>query len=279
MQQPFAACQLGSHKPMRIYLDLLKHVLDNGSPKSDRTGIGTISTFGYQLRFNLQEGFPILTTKKIHLRSIIYELLWFLNGDTNIKYLNDNRVTIWDEWADSQGSIGRAYGAQWRSWRTTDGQTIDQISRVIDQIKTDPDSRRLIVSAWNVGELDQMALPPCHTLFQFYVANNKLSCQLYNRSSDLFLGWDYNICSYSLLIHMIAQQCNLEPGELIWVAGDQHIYLNHLDQVKLQLTREPYPLPQLVLNRKPETIFDYKFEDFELINYQSHPSIYAPVAV
>jgi thymidylate synthase len=264
---------------MRQYLDYVSYILENGVKKEDRTGTGTLSTFGYQMRFNLQEGFPVVTTKKLHLRSIIYELLWFLRGDTNIKYLKDNRVSIWDEWADKEGNLGPVYGKQWRQWVASDGKTIDQISQVIEQIKSNPDSRRLIVSAWNVGELEQMALAPCHVLFQFYVAGNKLSCQLYQRSADSFLGVPYNITSYSLLIHMFAQQCNLDVGELIWTGGDCHIYSNHLEQAKLQLSREPYPLPQLIIKRNPDSILDYKFEDFELVNYQSHPHIAAPVAV
>jgi len=264
---------------MRQYLDLLDHILRNGVEKGDRTGVGTISVFGYQMRFILRDGFPALTTKKLHLRSIIYELLWFLRGDTNIKYLKENRVGIWDEWADENGDLGPVYGKQWRRWETADGRIVDQISDVINQIKFNPDSRRLIVSAWNVGELDKMSLQPCHALFQFYVVNGKLSCQLYQRSADTFLGVPYNIASYALLTHMIAQQCDLDVGEFIWTGGDCHIYLNHLDQVKLQLGREPYPLPQLIIKRKPESIFDYRFDDFEIANYQAHPHISAPVAV
>ena len=264
---------------MRQYLDLLDHILRNGVEKSDRTGVGTISVFGYQMRYILQDGFPALTTKKLHLRSIIYELLWFLRGDTNIKYLKENGVSIWDEWADENGDLGPVYGKQWRRWETADGRILDQISDVINQIKINPDSRRLIVSAWNVGELDKMALQPCHALFQFYVVNGKLSCQLYQRSADTFLGVPYNITSYALLTHMIAQQCDLDVGDFIWTGGDCHIYLNHLDQVKLQLSREPFPLPGLVINRKPESIFDYRFDDFEIINYQAHPHISAHVAV
>ncbi|MGE0131353.1 MAG: thymidylate synthase [Blastocatellales bacterium] len=264
---------------MRQYLDLLDHILRNGVEKSDRTGTGTISVFGYQMRFNLQNGFPVLTTKKLHLRSIIYELLWFLRGDTNIKYLNDNGVSIWNEWAGENGDLGPVYGKQWRRWETADGRSVDQISEVINQIKTNPDSRRLIVSAWNAGELDKMALQPCHALFQFYVADGKLSCQLYQRSADTFLGVPYNITSYALLTHMIAQQCGLGAGDFIWTGGDCHIYLNHLEQVKLQLSRAPFPLPKLVIKRNPGSIFDYQFEDFEIVNYQSHPHISAPVAV
>jgi len=264
---------------MRQYLDLLDYILRHGVEKGDRTGVGTISVFGYQMRFILRDGFPALTTKKLHLRSIIYELLWFLRGDTNIKYLKENRISIWDEWADENGDLGSIYGKQWRRWETADGRIVDQISNVINQIKFNPDSRRLIVSAWNVGELDKMSLQPCHALFQFYVVNGKLSCQLYQRSADTFLGVPYNIASYALLTHMIAQQCDLDVGEFIWTGGDCHIYLNHLDQVKLQLGREPYPLPQLIIKRKPESIFDYLFDDFEIANYQAHPHISAPVAV
>lgn len=264
---------------MRNYLDLMKDILETGARKTDRTGTGTYSVFGRQLRFDLQEGFPLVTTKKLHLRSIIYELLWFLNGDTNIKYLNDNGVTIWDEWADENGDLGPVYGHQWRSWPAPDGTTIDQISKVIDQIKNKPDSRRHIVSAWNPAEVDKMALPPCHAMFQFYVADGKLSCQLYQRSADYFLGVPFNIASYALLTYMFAQQCNLEPGEFVWTGGDVHLYTNHIEQAKLQLTREPYPLPKLIIKRKPASIFDYRFEDFEIVNYQSHPGIKAPIAV
>lgn len=264
---------------MRQYLDLLKHVLDHGVPKSDRTGTGTLSVFGYQMRFNLLEGFPLLTTKKLHTRSIIYELLWFLRGDTNIKYLNDNKVTIWDEWADANGDLGPIYGYQWRSWTATDGRTIDQISQLVESIKNNPDSRRHIVSAWNVGDLDKMALPPCHILFQFYVANGRLSCQLYQRSADIFLGVPFNIASYSMLLMMMAQVTGLQPGEFIHTLGDAHIYNNHLEQVKLQLTREPYPLPTLRLNPEVKSIFDFKYEDFEIINYQAHPHIRGEISV
>ncbi|MGC8864383.1 MAG: thymidylate synthase [Bacteroidales bacterium] len=264
---------------MRLYLDLLQHVLKHGVPKSDRTGTGTLSVFGYQMRFNLQEGFPLLTTKKLHTRSIIYELLWFLKGETNIKYLNDNKVTIWDEWADAEGNLGPIYGYQWRSWTASDGRTIDQISQVVESIKTNPHSRRHIVSAWNVGDLDKMALPPCHILFQFYVANGRLSCQLYQRSADIFLGVPFNIASYSMLLMMMAQVTGLEPGEFIHTLGDAHIYNNHLEQVKLQLTREPYPLPTLRLNPEVKSIFDFKFEDFEIINYQAHPHIRGEISV
>lgn len=264
---------------MKQYLDYLSHILEQGVRKKDRTGTGTLSVFGYQMRFNLGEGFPVVTTKKLHLRSIIHELLWFIGGETNIRYLKENGVSIWDEWANAEGDLGPVYGKQWRSWETIDGRVIDQLSQVIEQIKINPDSRRLIVSAWNVGELEQMALAPCHLLFQFYVAEGKLSCQLYQRSADSFLGVPYNITSYSLLTSMIAQQCGLEAGDFIWTGGDCHIYSNHLEQVRLQLSREPYALPELVIKRQPDSIFDYKFEDFELINYQSHPHISAPVAV
>jgi thymidylate synthase len=264
---------------MKQYLDYLHHVLENGVKREDRTGVGTIGVFGYQMRFDLQAGFPLVTTKKIHLRSVIYELLWFLRGDTNIKYLKENAVTIWDEWADENGDLGRVYPAQWISWRAVDGRAINQIAEVVEQIKTNPNSRRLIVSAWNVGELEQMALPPCHLLFQFYVANGKLSCQLYQRSADSFLGVPFNIASYALLTEMIARQCDLEPGEFVWTGGDCHIYTNHLEQVKLQLSREPFPPPQLKIKRKPASIFGYEFEDFEILNYQSHQRISAPVAV
>jgi thymidylate synthase len=264
---------------MKQYLDYLSHILDHGVRKEDRTGTGTVSVFGYQMRFDLREGFPVITTKKLHLRSIIHELLWFISGDTNIKYLKDNGVSIWDEWANAEGELGPVYGKQWRSWETADGHVIDQLSQVVEQIKTNPDSRRLIVSAWNVGDLDRMALAPCHLLFQFYVAGRRLSCQLYQRSADSFLGVPYNITSYSLLTSMIAQQCDLEAGDFLWTGGDCHIYSNHMEQVRLQLGREPYPLPRLIIKRKPDSILDYKFEDFELLNYQSHPHISAPVAV
>ena len=264
---------------MKAYLDLLQHILDKGTEKTDRTGTGTISVFGYQMRFNLQEGFPLVTTKKLHLRSIIYELLWFLNGDTNIKYLNDNGVSIWDEWADANGDLGPVYGYQWRSWPASGGQKIDQITKVIEQIKNKPDSRRHMVTAWNPAEVDNMALPPCHALFQFYVADGKLSCQLYQRSCDTFLGLPFNIASYALLTHMVAQQCDLEAGDFVWTGGDVHIYSNHLEQVNRQLSREPFALPQLNIRRKPASIFDYQFEDFEILNYQCHPGIKAPIAV
>lgn len=263
---------------MRQYLELMNHVLKNGSWKEDRTGTGTISVFGYQMRFNLQEGFPLLTTKKLHLRSIIHELLWFLQGDTNIKYLKDNGVSIWDEWADENGNLGPVYGHQWRSWQA-DGKTIDQISQIIQQIKKNPDSRRIIVSAWNVGEIDKMALPPCHVLFQFYIADGKLSCQLYQRSADIFIGVPFNIASYALLTLMIAQVCNKQPGDFIHTFGDAHLYLNHVEQAKLQLNRETRALPQMKISRDVKDIFSYKFEDFTLENYDPHPHIKAPVAV
>lgn len=264
---------------MKQYLDLMQNILAHGSRKTDRTGTGTISVFGRQLRFDLGAGFPLVTTKKLHLRSIIYELLWFLRGDTNIKYLKENGVSIWDEWADANGELGPVYGHQWRSWPAPDGRSIDQISQVVAQIKDKPDSRRHIVTAWNPAEVDKMALPPCHALFQFYVADGRLSCQLYQRSADYFLGVPFNIASYALLTYMFAQQCELEPGEFVWTGGDVHLYTNHLEQAKLQLERTPYPLPQLRIRRKPRSIFDYQFEDFEIINYQAHPSIKAPIAV
>lgn len=261
------------------YLALMQNILDNGTSKTDRTGTGTISVFGRQLRFDLSQGFPLVTTKKLHLRSIVYELLWFLNGDTNIKYLNDNGVTIWNEWADANGELGPVYGSQWRSWPAPNGESIDQITKVLDQIKNKPDSRRHIVSAWNPAEVDKMALPPCHALFQFYVADGKLSCQLYQRSADYFLGVPFNIASYALLTHMVAQQCDLEPGEFVWTGGDVHLYANHLEQAKTQISRTPFPLPQLKIARRPDSLFDYKFEDFEIVNYQCHPGIKAPIAV
>ncbi|HEV8513602.1 MAG TPA: thymidylate synthase [Cyclobacteriaceae bacterium] len=264
---------------MRQYLELMQEILDKGSIKTDRTGTGTKSVFGRQLRFDLSNGFPLVTTKKLHLRSIIYELLWFLKGETNIKYLKDNKVTIWDEWADENGDLGPVYGSQWRSWPAPGGKKIDQIANVIQQIKTKPDSRRHIVSAWNPAEVDNMALPPCHALFQFYVADGKLSCQLYQRSADYFLGVPFNIASYALLLEMFAQQCDLIPGEFVWTGGDVHLYSNHFEQAKLQLSREPFPLPKLIIKRKPSSIFEYEFEDFEIVNYQSHPSIKAPIAV
>lgn len=264
---------------MKQYLDLMKDILDNGSQKTDRTGTGTLSVFGRQLRFDLSAGFPLVTTKKLHLRSIIYELLWFLRGDTNIKFLKDNGVSIWDEWADENGELGPVYGHQWRSWPAPDGRSIDQISQLISQIKQKPDSRRHIVTAWNPAEVDKMALPPCHALFQFYVADGRLSCQLYQRSADYFLGVPFNIASYALLTYMFAQQCDLLPGDFVWTGGDVHLYTNHLEQAQLQLSREPFPLPRLNIKRKPASIFDYQFEDFEIVNYQSHPSIKAPIAV
>ncbi len=264
---------------MKQYLDLMDEILEKGVIKTDRTGTGTLSLFGRQLRFDLAEGFPLVTTKKLHLRSIIYELLWFLRGDTNIKYLKDNGVTIWDEWADENGELGPVYGHQWRSWPTPDGKSIDQISEVIAQIKNKPDSRRHIVTAWNPAEVNKMALPPCHALFQFYVAEGRLSCQLYQRSADYFLGVPFNIASYALLTLMFAQQCDLLPGEFVWTGGDVHLYVNHIEQAKLQLERKPFPLPQLIWKRKPDSIFNYEFQDFEILNYQAHPSIKAPIAV
>lgn len=264
---------------MKQYLDLLDHVLKNGAEKKDRTGTGTISVFGHQMRFNLEEGFPVLTTKKLHLKSIIHELLWFLAGDTNIKYLTDNGVRIWNEWADENGDLGHIYGYQWRSWPTPNGGHVDQISEVVNSLKNNPDSRRHLVSAWNVGELDKMALPPCHLLFQFYVADGKLSCQLYQRSCDVFLGVPFNIASYALLTLMMAQVTGLKPGDFVWTGGDVHIYQNHLEQVKLQLTREPKPLPQMKINPDVKSIFDFKYEDFELVNYDSHPHIPGKVSV
>jgi len=264
---------------MRNYLDLLQDVMEHGTEKEDRTGTGTYSVFGRQLRFDLSKGFPLMTTKRIHLKSVVHELLWFLSGDTNIKYLKENGVTIWDEWADENGDLGPVYGSQWRSWPTPDGRRIDQIAGVIESIKNNPDSRRHLVSAWNVAEIDEMKLPPCHFVYQFYVADGKLSCMLTMRSVDTFLGLPFNIASYALLTHMVAQQCGLEVGEFIWSGGDVHIYKNHLEQVKTQLEREPYALPQLVIKRKPDSIFDYVYEDFEFVGYQHHPGIKAPVAV
>ncbi|HEY5572291.1 MAG TPA: thymidylate synthase [Anaerolineales bacterium] len=264
---------------MRQYLDLLQTILDHGIEKGDRTGTGTLSLFGYQTRFNLQDGFPILTTKKLHLKSIIYELIWFLRGDSNVKYLNEHGVRIWDEWADENGNLGPVYGVQWRKWRTADGRIVDQILRVVDQIKTNPDSRRIIVNAWNPGEVEKMALPPCHLLFQFYVANGQLSCQLYQRSADVFLGVPFNIASYALLTMMMAQVCDLEPGEFVHTFGDVHLYSNHFEQARLQLTRQPYPLPQMKINPEVKSIFEFQYEDFELRNYQYHPHIKAAVAV
>lgn len=264
---------------MRQYLDLLDHVLKTGVEKRDRTGTGTLSVFGYQMRFNLEDGFPVLTTKKLHLRSIIHELLWFLKGETNLSYLHENKVTIWDEWADGQGNLGPIYGYQWRSWPTRDGKYIDQISHVIRSINENPDSRRHLVSAWNVGELDKMALPPCHIIFQFYVANGKLSCQMYQRSADIFLGVPFNIASYSLLLMMVAQVTGLKPGDFIHTFGDAHIYLNHIEQVKLQLSREPLPLPAMKINQDVKDLFHFTFNDFQLINYQSHPHIKGEISV
>lgn len=264
---------------MRTYLKLIDYILNNGADKRDRTGVGTRSVFGYQMRFNLADGFPLVTTKKLHIRSIVHELLWFLQGDTNIAYLKENGVKIWDEWADKNGDLGPVYGRQWRSWPTADGRHIDQLSAIVEQIKTTPDSRRLIVSAWNVGELEKMALSPCHALFQFYVADNRLSCQLYQRSADVFLGVPFNIASYSLLTHMIAQQCGLDVGDFIWTGGDCHLYLNHLEQAQTQLQRTPLPLAELKINRQPDSLYGYCFDDFEFVNYQSHAAIKAPIAV
>jgi thymidylate synthase len=264
---------------MQQYLDLLRHILENGVHKTDRTGTGTQSCFGYQMRFDLQKGFPLVTTKKVHLKSIIYELLWFLKGDTNIAYLKEHGVRIWDEWADANGDLGPVYGKQWRSWEGKDGKIVDQVSELIAQIKKNPDSRRLIINAWNVADLPEMALMPCHNMFQFYVANGKLSCQLYQRSADVFLGVPFNIASYALLTMMIAQVCDLQPGVFVHTFGDVHIYSNHVEQVQLQLSREPFPLPTMKLNAAVKNIFDFKFEDFTLENYQPHPAIKAPVAV
>lgn len=264
---------------MKAYLELLRRVKETGARKADRTGTGTLSLFGQQMRFDLSQGFPLVTTRKIHVRSVICELLWFLRGETNVAWLREQGVTIWDEWADEHGELGPVYGKQWRSWPAPGGGSIDQISQVIEQLRTNPDSRRIIVSAWNVGELDQMALMPCHAFFQFYVADRKLSCQLYQRSADMFLGVPFNIASYALLTHMLAQQCDLDVGELVWTGGDCHLYLNHLEQAELQLRREPLPLPALKIRRKPASIFDYQYEDFEIVNYQFLPAIKAPVAV
>ena len=264
---------------MKQYLDLLRQVRDEGAPKSDRTGTGTRSVFGHQMRFDLAQGFPAVTTKKLHFRSIIHELLWFLKGETNTRYLKENGVSIWDEWADADGELGPVYGYQWRSWPAPDGRHIDQITRVMQQLKDTPDSRRIIVSAWNVADLDEMALQPCHAFFQFYVAQGRLSCQMYQRSADLFLGVPFNIASYALLTHMFAQQTDLKVGDFIWTGGDCHLYNNHLQQVEEQLTREPLPLPKLIIKHKPASIFDYKFEDFEIADYKSHAAIKAPVAV
>ncbi|MDB5803368.1 MAG: thymidylate synthase [Betaproteobacteria bacterium] len=264
---------------MRQYLDLMRHVLEHGAQKTDRTGTGTLSVFGHQMRFDLSEGFPLVTTKKLHLRSIIHELLWFLNGETNTKYLKDNGVSIWDEWADENGDLGPIYGYQWRHWPTREGGEVDQIKQVLKQLRETPDSRRMIVSAWNVGEIPRMKLPPCHAFFQFYVADGKLSCQMYQRSADIFLGVPFNIASYALLTHMFAQQTGYEAGDFIWTGGDCHLYSNHMEQVKEQLSRTPYPLPRLEIKRKPESIFDYRFEDFAIIGYQSGAPIKAPVAI
>jgi len=264
---------------MRPYLDLMQRVLDSGVEKADRTGVGTLSVFGHQMRFDLREGFPLVTTKKLHLRSIIHELLWFLRGDTNIAYLHEHNVTIWDEWADANGNLGPVYGYQWRSWPAPNGEHIDQIAKVVEQIRRNPDSRRHIVSAWNPALVDEMALPPCHALFQFYVANGELSCQLYQRSADIFLGVPFNIASYALLTHMVAQVCGLKPGEFVHTLGDAHLYLNHLDQARLQLSREPLPLPRLKLNPAVDDLFDFRFEDIAIEGYESHPSIKAPIAV
>ncbi len=264
---------------MRQYLELMRHVLERGARKTDRTGTGTLSVFGWQMRFDLAEGFPLVTTKKLHLKSIVHELLWFLRGETNVRYLRENGVTIWDEWADENGDLGPVYGAQWRAWQAADGRTVDQIARTVELLRTDPDSRRILVSAWNAGELERMALTPCHALFQFHVTDGRLSCQLYQRSADVFLGVPFNIASYSLLTHMLAQQCDLEVGDFIWTGGDCHLYLNHLEQAREQLGREPRPLPRLAIRRRPESIFDYGYDDFEFLNYQPHPAIRAPIAV
>ena len=264
---------------MREYLDFLRHIREHGTPKEDRTGTGTVSVFGYQMRFGLSAGFPLVTTKKLHLRSIIYELLWFLRGDTNVKFLHEHDVSIWDEWADESGELGPIYGKQWRSWPTRDGGQIDQLSQVVEQLKCNPNSRRIIVSAWNVGELDRMALLPCHALFQFYVAQGRLSCQLYQRSADALLGVPFNIASYALLTHMVAQQSDLAVGDLVWTGGDCHLYLNHLEQADLQLSRTPFPLPQIKVLRRPPSLFDYQYEDFDIVDYRYHAAIRAPIAV
>jgi thymidylate synthase len=264
---------------VRQYLEFLKAIRDSGVRKEDRTGTGTLSLFGYQMRFDLRVGFPLVTTKKLHLRSIIHELLWFLKGDTNVKYLRDNGVTIWDEWADQDGDLGPVYGKQWRSWPTADGGAVDQLSRIVEEIKRNPDSRRLVVSAWNVGELERMALLPCHALFQFYVAERRLSCQLYQRSADALLGVPFNIASYALLTHLVAQQCDLGVGDFVWTGGDCHLYLNHLEQTELQLSRTPYPLPTLRLRRRPPSLYEYSFDDVDIQNYECHPAIKAPIAV
>jgi len=264
---------------MKQHHDLMAQVREQGTRKTDRTGTGTLSVFGYQMRFDLRAGFPLVTTKKIHLKSVVHELLWFLRGDTNTAYLREHGVSIWDEWADADGNLGPVYGKQWRSWPTPDGGSIDQMSEVLRQLRSQPDSRRIIVSAWNVGELSQMALLPCHAFFQFYVADGRLSCQLYQRSADIFLGVPFNIASYALLTHMVAQQCDLGVGDFVWTGGDSHLYLNHLEQVDLQLSREPLPLPELLIHRRPASLFDYSYDDFEFRNYQHHPAIRAPVAV
>ena len=264
---------------MRQYLEMMRHLLEHGARKDDRTGTGTLSVFGYQMRFDLAAGFPLVTTKKVHLKSIIHELLWFLQGSTNVGYLREHGVTIWDEWADAEGNLGPVYGFQWRSWPAPGGAAIDQMADVVAQIRRNPDSRRLIVSAWNVADIPRMALAPCHALFQFYVVDCRLSCQLYQRSADTFLGVPFNIASYALLTHMVAEQCDLQPGEFIWTGGDCHLYLNHLDQVRTQLARAPLPLPRLVIRRRPESLFDYRYEDFEIAGYQCHPAIKAPIAV
>jgi thymidylate synthase len=264
---------------MKAYLDLMRHVREHGARKTDRTGTGTLSVFGWQMRFDLNAGFPLVTTKKVHTKSIVHELLWFLRGETNVSYLREHGVTIWDEWADANGELGPVYGKQWRSWPKPDGTQVDQIADVVRQLRSSPDSRRIIVSAWNVGELDQMALMPCHAFFQFYVADGRLSCQLYQRSADIFLGVPFNIASYALLTHMFAQQCDLGVGDFVWTGGDCHLYLNHLEQADLQLSRAPLPLPELVMRRRPASIFDYVYDDFEFRNYQHHPAIKAPVAV
>lgn len=264
---------------MQQYLDMMRHVRDNGARKEDRTGTGTISVFGHQMRFDLGQGFPLVTTKKLHLKSIIHELLWFLSGDSNVAYLRENGVSIWDEWADETGELGPVYGVQWRSWPAPDGNSVDQVSDVVERLKSDPDSRRILVCAWNVAEVPKMALPPCHCLFQFYVADGRLSCQLYQRSADIFLGVPFNIASYALLTHMLAQQTGLKVGDFIWTGGDCHLYLNHLEQTEQQLSREPLALPRLAIKRRPDSIFDYRFDDFEILNYESHPHIRAAVAV
>jgi len=271
--------RLSAAAAMRPYLDFMRHVRDQGLRKDDRTGTGTLSVFGYQMRFDLGAGFPLLTTKKVHTRSIVHELLWFLAGDTNVRYLRENGVTIWDEWADENGDLGPIYGNQWRSWPAPDGRRIDQLSEVVAQIVKNPDSRRLIVSAWNVGDIPRMKLPPCHAFFQFYVAQGKLSCQLYQRSADIFLGVPFNIASYALLTHLVAQQTALGVGDFVWTGGDCHLYLNHLEQVDAQLSREPYALPKLVIKRRPASLYDYRFDDFEFVDYRYHPAIKAPVAV